>query len=156
MIESDKIYEICLDLAKSSPCQKRGFGCVLTNGIDIISQSNNHDIDTISNLCKPRCIRFDMSSGSDSMIGDCGHAEEHTIWECIKKTGSAVGTELWVLGVSKPQKEVLENTKFYCVRCSTLMRYAKVSGVHIHYNNEWHWVTTSEAYATSLEYSIKK
>lgn len=148
-------YDVLLEQAIASPCQKRGFGCVLELNGEVIAITNNHDIDDISHLCKPKCIRFSMPSGSESMVGDCGHAEEHAIWETIRKLGSAKGAKLWILGVSKPDNAVLENPKFYCVRCATLMRYAGVEGVYCHSEGEWHWITTEEAYNHSLEYSTK-
>lgn len=147
-------YEALFSKATDSPCQKRGFGCILVMDDKIAAFTNNHDIDEISHLCKPTCVRLSMPSGSESMVGDCGHAEEHAIWETIQKLGTVKGAELWVLGVSKPDNTVLENPKFYCIRCSTLMRYSGVAGVHCFSNNQWHWIPTEEAYKHSLEYAI--
>jgi hypothetical protein len=97
-----------------------------------------------------------MPSGSESMIGDCGHAEEHAIWQAIHHKWEVEDAELWVLGVNKPDNVLLAGTKFYCVRCSTLMRYARIAGVHIYSAVQWHFVPTEEAYNTSLEYALKK
>lgn len=152
------LYDICIQKAKESPCQKRGFGCVLMMNGSVIATTNNHPLQCSAHLCDPECIRFKIDSGTDSMIGACGHAEEHAIWEAIRQKGTAKGALLYVAGVQKPNNEPLIKTEpyFYCIRCATLMNYAEIDGTHMWFNNAWVFLTAKEAYKSSLEFALKE
>lgn len=152
-----QIYEICINEAKKSPCQKRGFGTVLRiHGIQF--SAHNKPIDPSKHLCKEKCIRFNINSGADSLIGACGHSEELAIWQAIQSGHSVRGALLYVAGVSKPDNKPLtkNDPHFYCIRCATLMYYAGIAGVHVWVDNKWHYLTSDEAYQTSLNYALRK
>jgi hypothetical protein len=157
-MNDELIYTLCIENAKLSPCQKRGFGTV------IMLESGNHwvgsnqPIPPAKHLCDPECIRFNIQSGADSLIGSCGHSEEIAIWQTINFGLDVKGAKLYVAGVSKPDNAPLtkNDPHFYCVRCATLMHYAGIAGVHVWVDNKWHYLTTDEAYQTSLNYALKK
>ena len=149
------LYGICIEEAIKSPCQKRGFGAILMQYGDIIGVDHNRPIPGIEYVCQEECIRFKIPSGMDSMIGSCGHAEEWLIWEALKEGKNLEKSELYVAGVDQ-NKNLLIKTEpyFYCVRCATAMLRAGVAGVHVFSNGEWHFLTSEEAYKSSLEFAL--
>lgn len=153
-----EIYNTCIAMAKKSPCQKRGFGTVLRLAGGTQLSAYNRPIEPAKHLCEGRCIRFGISSGADGLIGACGHSEEIAIWDAIRVGHNVQRALLYVAGVSKPDNEPLTKADphFYCVRCATLMHYARIAGVHVWLGETWHYLTSDEAYQTSLEYALKK
>lgn len=145
-------------MAELSPCQKRGFGTVLVFPNGNFTSSYNRPISPAKHLCDPKCIRFSIESGADSMIGACGHSEELAIWGATNKIRNVQGSKLYVAGVVKPENEPLikSDATFYCLRCATLMHYAQIAGVNVWSNDKWNYLTTNEAYQTSLQYAQRK
>ena len=158
-MNSKEIYDLCIEKAIESPCQKRGFGAVLMMGGNVVALTNNHHLEVAGHICDPTCIRFKIDSGSDSMIGACGHAEEHAVWQATKIYGdlSSKMAMLYVAGVSKPDNVPLVKTEpfFYCIRCATLMNYAGIFGVNVWVDERWHFLNSKEAYQSSLDFALK-
>jgi hypothetical protein len=152
----DGKYKRCLELAEMSPCAKRGFGCILLKEGQRPIETYNWKIQCAQEICQPECIRLQMHSGSDPLIGSCGHAEELAIWGSVEQCGSAKDAELYIAGVMKPGNEPLIVTApmFYCMRCATAMYYAEVRGVNVWIEGRWVFMTAQEAYDSS--WSIAK
>jgi len=153
------IYKKCIDLAKQSPCQKRGFGCVGWIPFEgFVAETYNKPLDATKHICEPECIRMSIRSGSDSMIGACVHAEEHAIWKAIHNGHDPADLELYVAGVTKPENEHLikSDPHFYCIRCATLMLLFEVRGVYVYVNGKWEFLTSEEAYETSKQFALKQ
>jgi len=75
-IFNDEIYKKCFYAALDSACQKMWFGCVIVHNKDVVYEGCNKTIESLKPLCEPTCIRFSITSRTESMIGACGHAEE--------------------------------------------------------------------------------
>ncbi len=158
MNKDKQIYHNCIELAKQSPCQKKGFGSVLRLEGGVQFSAFNASNKATKSVCDKECIRFRLDSGTDSLIGSCFHSEELAIWSAINSYHNVNRALLYVAGVSKPDNIPLENKDpyFYCIRCATLMIIARLSGVHIWRNDEWVYLTSEEAYQSSLQYALKQ
>lgn len=154
----DGKYKRCLELAALSPCQKRGFGCLLKTLDGHWVETFNTPIDCAYSLCQSDCIRLTMKSGSDPLVGSCGHAEELAIWQSIDTHLSTKHAILYVAGVSKPDNNplLIDKVQFYCLRCATTMYYAEVLGVNVWVNSDWVFMTAQEAYDSSLSVVLRK
>lgn len=152
----DGKYRRCLELAQQSPCQKRGFGCLLTNDRQPTVETFNWPIECAGNICQPSCIRLRMKSGADPLIGACGHAEELAIWKTINRGDLTNDAVLYVAGVSKPDNTplILDKPSFYCLRCATAMFYSGVRGVNVYVGDQWIFMTAQEAYDSSLGFAL--
>ena len=157
-MDDQEIYDMCIEMAEKSPCQKRGFGSIAKLSDGAMFSAYNQPIHPAKHLCEGKCIRFDIASGADSLIGACGHSEELAIWGAISAGYKVRDSVLYVAGVSKPDNIPLvkADPHFYCTRCATLMHYAAVAGVNVWLHNKWHYLPTYAAYQTSLDYSLKK
>ena len=155
----DDYYLLCRELAKQSPCQKRGFGSILVLENKKEYLAYNEPIAPAKHLCSGECVRFKIPSGSDALLGACGHSEELAIWKAINNGESVKGAKLYVAGVNKPDDDPYFKSEpyFYCVRCATLMHYAGLAGVHVWVNTDeqWHYLTADQAYQSSLDFAFK-
>lgn len=152
-------YNKCIELARWSACEKRGFGCLLvTHDGRCIAETYNGFIGCAHRLCVDGCTRLKMPSGVDPLISGCGHAEELAIWKAIEWVGfeALTAATLYVAGVSKPDNKPLEldSPYFYCLRCATTMYYAGIKGVNVFVKDEWVFMTTQEAYDSSLKFAM--
>lgn len=159
-MNSRELYDLCIARAIESPCQKRGFGTVLLIGGEAVANTCNKPIAPAEHVCSGQCIRFQIPSGADSLIGACGHSEEHAIWDAIKKFGDISNkmAMLYVAGVSKPDNIPLVKNEpyFYCIRCATMMHYAGVFGVNVWVDERWHFLNAKEAYQSSLQFALRE
>lgn len=156
---SNHIHDLCIALAKQSPCKKRGFGSLLFLSNGAIYHAYNEPIAPAKHLCDGECIRLKIPSGSDALLGACGHSEELAIWKAITDGRSVKGAKLYVAGVNKPDNDPYFKSEpyFYCVRCATLMHYSGIAGVHVWVNTDerWHYLTADEAYQSSMDFALK-
>ena len=158
---SDHYYDLCIKLAKQSPCKKRGFGSILELSDSTLPiTAYNEPIAPAKHLCKgDQCIRLEIPSGTDTLICGCGHSEELAIWKAINAGYNVENAKLYVAGVNKPDNDPYFKSEpyFYCVRCATLMYYAKIAGVHVWVNTDqqWHYLTAEQAYQSSLDFALK-
>ncbi len=97
----DASYYACFMEALESPCQKMRYGC---RGIGYDPRpeddynevvTHNHPPDVLKGIfCDPTCARLTIRSRTQSMIGDCGHAEE---W-ALDGLRQASDIKLWIAG----------------------------------------------------------
>ena len=97
-----QIYEMCIKLAKESPCQKKGFGSVLKLADGAQFFAFNASSEVTKHICDGECIRFQIPSGADSLIGSCFHSEELAVWGAINAHHSVIGAVLYVAPILKP------------------------------------------------------
>jgi deoxycytidylate deaminase len=155
-IFEDKIYRLAFMAALDSPCQKMRFGAVLTHGGAVVSIANNTTIGPMKALCEPTCIRHSITSRTESMIGACGHAEEHVLWDAIHRGIPPSECELYVAGVYMNglpwMKGRAEHT---CLRCSIQMYNARVRLVFSPVNGTWQGISAERAVETAIAYATK-
>ena len=142
----DPIYQKCFSAALDSPCQKMKFGCVIVHGGVVVYQGANKTIPELCSLCEPKCIRFSITSHTESMLGACGHAEEWGLWDVVSQNVPLKECELYVAGFFPDGfpwiKKAVEHT---CLRCAVQMHNAHLLAVHAPVVDRWRSMTTKEA-----------
>lgn len=157
-LQDDPIYQACIEEARKSPCQKKGVGAVFVapQGI-IIAREHNRFIEGLEGLCTPTCIRLQIQSRTESMIGACGHAEERLIWGVIKKGYGPFLEDfsIYVAGVVHGVPEKRSYPEFTCLCCAVAMHYAGIPSIHLAYlGKEWIKQTAAEALASATQYAL--
>ncbi len=66
---SDNTYRSCFEAAQTSQCQKMKFGCLVMYKNKAIAAAANKITDPLRHLCEPDCIRLNIQSRTESMIG---------------------------------------------------------------------------------------
>ncbi len=157
---SDEIYKQCFFAALSSGCQKLYVGCVVTNvrhGGSIIYADCNKPIGPLKHLCTPRCIRFNIASRTESMIGACGHSEEFAIWEMVKRRVPLDECDLYIAGVHTNGLPWIKNqAEHTCLRCSVQIYNARVKTVYVPVVDHWEGITAEECVKTAVAYATKE
>lgn len=153
----DEIYRQCFSAALDSPCQKMKFGCVITHKGFVAYQGANKTIPELCSLCEPKCIRFSITSRTESMLGSCGHAEEWGIWDLVPRGVSLAECELYVAGFYPDGfpwiKKAPEHT---CLRCAVQMHNAHLKAVHVPVGDCWMSITTAQALETARAYAMQE
>ncbi len=157
---AQELYTLCLGLAKTSLCQKLGFGAVLIED-DVPmprAQASNNPIPELAHLCEDHCIRFGIPSRTESMIGACGHAEEQCVWMAMKHGMTEMSkSELYVQGCAKDGFPLVKKRPtFTCIRCATMMQYAGVRGINVWYHDDWLFIDTGLAIYQASQYATGK
>src|SRR4030042_1810664 len=108
----DLILEKLITAANESDCEKRKFGACAVRDRYILGYSSNKRLPFHAFLCTNGCIRKKIDSGTDSMIGACGHAEEKILWEIGDE---AYDCEIYVIQVDFGGNIIPKNDRnFYC------------------------------------------
>jgi hypothetical protein len=151
----EKIFlDLLVELASKSDCAKRTFVAAATNkNREIIGYSTNRRLPYHRFLCEGECIRSKIDSGTDSMLGACGHAEEQLLWS-LAHGGAVKDCELWVVQVKDGKIVPKKEKSFYCARCATQMYYAKASGVWVYVVDHFEFLTTEEAIKSAYEFAL--
>ena len=154
---NDSLYQICFSSALDSPCQKMKFGCVITRDHDIVYSGCNKIIEPLAPLCEGRCIRLDIPSRTEPMIGACGHAEELAIWSAIHKGIPITQCELYIAGLySNCLPWFKSETEHTCLRCAVQQYHAKLKMIYVPVNNRWEGITPEQALLTARDYAIRQ
>jgi len=153
-IFDDEIYRRCFYAALDSECQKMRFGCVIVHNGEIVYRGCNKKIEALKCLCEPKCIRFGITSRTESMLGACGHAEEQGLWNVVRRGIPISECELYVAGFYPSGipwiKERIEHT---CLRCAVQMHYANIIYVLVPVHDRWEMSTPNEALKTARSYA---
>ncbi len=152
---SDPYYRRCLELATASPCQKMGFGAlVVLDGLVVASSANKH-IPELSSLCDPTCIRLQITSRTESMIGACGHAEEWALQEARDSDINLRDCDLYVAGVkANGEPYIKDEADHTCLRCAVQMNYAGIKSVRVPVIDRWVGISTAYALKTASSYAL--
>ena len=155
-IFDDPIYQRVYDIALDSPCQKMRFGCVITRNDTVVYAGPNQTIAPLASMCEGTCIRFGITSRTESMIGSCAHAEEG-MWDVIQRGIPIWECELYVAGLHMNGlpwiKTAPEHT---CLRCAVQMHHARLQAVHVPMNGGWAKLTTEQAIETARAYAMQE
>ena len=152
----DEVYQACYEAALNSPCQKMRFGCVIVHNGMAVYQGSNTTIGPLASLCEGRCIRLDIQSRTESMLGSCGHAEEG-MWDVIHQGIPISECELYVAGVHMNGDAWIKSAAEHsCLRCAVQMHRAKLKAVHVPMHGGWARLSTEQALATAMAYATKQ
>ena len=140
----DLIYRAGFDAAIDSPCQKMKFGSVAVyQGNQILATAYNDHNPVTKDLCEPRCIRFDIPSRTESMIGGCDHAEE-LVMDKVREIGvSLKEISIYIVGLDQKNLPWMRTeAEHTCIRCSSQMYRAKVGSIVVPVKDKG-WVNIS-------------
>ena len=155
-IFDDQFYQKCFYTALDSSCQKMKFGCVITHNGEIVYEGCNKTIEPLKSLCEPKCIRFSITSRTESMLGGCGHAEEG-LWEVVHRGIPVRECELYVAGLYANGlpwlKQAAEHT---CLRCAVQMYNAHLKIIYVPVVDRWIGITPEQALDTARSYATKE
>ena len=150
----DAIYRRCFYVALDSHCQKMKFGCVIIHNGKIVYAGCNNTIEPLKSLCEPKCIRFSITSRTESMIGACGHAEEEGLWNVVHQGIPIHECNLYVAGIYPNGLPWLKkNTEHTCLRCAVQMYNAKIKNIYVPVIDLWRIIFTEEALETARAYA---
>lgn len=149
------IYRRCFYMALDSPCQKKKFGCVIVWKGEVVYEGFNGTIKPIKSFCEPKCVRLNIQSRTESMIGACGHAEEIGIWRVVRCGIPINECDLYVAGMNPNGISLIgKRTEFTCLRCAVQIYNAGIKNIFIPVVDSWGWIfpelalETARAYAT--------
>ncbi|MBI2108753.1 MAG: hypothetical protein HYT93_01040 [Parcubacteria group bacterium] len=151
------LYGACFEAALDSGCQKLWVGSVLVHNGVVVSSGNNHPVEELAHVCKPKCIRFNIQSRTESMIGACGHAEEYAMWEAIQKGIPLSECDMYVAMVGTdglPRFRSDPSVGYTCLRCATAMRLAGIKNVYIDIVDHWEKISIKDALQSALQYAL--
>lgn len=155
-IFNDQFYQKCFYAAMDSSCQKMKFGCVITHNGEIVYEGCNKTIEPLKSLCEPKCIRFSITSRTESMLGACGHAEEG-MWDVVHRGVPIHECELYIAGLYANGlpwlKQAAEHT---CLRCAVQMYNAHLKTIYVPVVNQWIGITPEQALETARSYATKE
>lgn len=150
------LYQKCFSVALDSHCQKMKFGCVVVRNGEVIYEGFNKTIEALKSLCEPKCIRFSITSRTESMLGACGHAEEG-LWEVVHRGIPIHECDLYIAGIHPNGlpwlKKQAEHT---CLRCAVQMHNAKIHRVYVPVVDQWVGISTERALETALAYATQE
>lgn len=137
-LSGQAIYQACIREARRSDCAKAKFGAVLVADHPQVSgwcalAAHNHRIPPLAHLCEPTCIRLNIPSRMDGLVGACVHAEETVLWEAAHLRFDLSIAQLYVAGLDKdgepwPSKDDMPWT---CLRCAIAMWHAGLRNVSV-------------------------
>lgn len=152
----DALYRRCFYAALDSPCQKMKFGCVIMHGREVVYEGCNKTIDALKSLCEPTCIRFSITSRTESMLGACGHAEEG-MWDVVHRGIPINECELYIAGVySNGLPWIKKQAEHTCLRCSVQMHNARIQRIYVPTVDRWEGISTERALQTALGYATQE
>ncbi|MDO8574807.1 MAG: hypothetical protein Q7R61_00820 [bacterium] len=150
----DPTYKRCFYMALDSPCQKKKFGCVIVHNGVVVYEGFNHAIRALKSLCEPKCIRLNIASRTESMLGACGHAEEWGIWRVIRCGIPISECALYVAGINPDGLPLInKQTEFTCLRCAVQMYNADIRSIYVPVIDHWGWVFPERAIETARAYA---
>lgn len=134
----DDLYLQAIETAMTTECQKLGFGVLVIHKGKIVAKTSNKPMDITRHICQPRCIRFDIPSRTESMLGACNHAEEWAL-DAIRDLGlnpsECVFYEAGIYPNGKPW--IKPDASFSCVRCANQMYRARLGGIFVAVVDRW-------------------
>lgn len=151
----DEYYRECFAAAQLSGCQKMRFGCVAVYEGSVVARGTNIPLEPLSHLCDPECIRMNIISRTESMIGACGHAEEYVLHEVISKGIPLKECSFYVAGFALDNTpHYRELSEFTCIRCAIQLYMGGVGAIHLAVRQDhWESVTPEEALTQASRYA---
>ena len=150
----DPTYQLCFGKALDSGCKKMWFGSVITHGSEVVYAGTNAAIEPLKSLCTPDCVRDNIQSRTESMIGGCGHAEELGLWEVAKKGIPLSECSLYVAGLhTNGLPWIKTEAEHTCLRCAVQMYNAGIGSILVPVHDKWMAITPEEAVSQAMQYA---
>jgi deoxycytidylate deaminase len=154
-IFDDAIYRKCFNAAADSECQKMKFGTVILHGSEVVYEGTNAVIEPLRSLCEPKCIRLEIASRTEQMLGACCHAEELGLWAVAKQGILLSECKLYVAGFYPNNSPYLKKAPEHtCLRCSVQMYNSGVGIIYVPVNDHWAGISGEEAVKTATAYAL--
>ena len=153
----DPIYLACLLSAATSNCQKSHFGSVvrLKDTKCFLATGANRIIDCNKSWTEPECIRINIQSRTESMIGCCAHAEEMALVGARNIKADLKECELYVAGyTAEGFVNIPQEKRFTCIRCATQMYLHGVGKLFVPCKDHWAALTMEEAMESAKKYAL--
>lgn len=148
------IYKTCLTSAMSSNCQKGRFGCVVKYKGALVTLGFNKIMECMKDWVEPQCIRLNIQSRTESMIGCCSHAEEMALIQARDLNLNLSECDFYVAGFrSSGLTVILSEKRFSCIRCATQFYLHKVGRIFVPAQDHWESMTTDEAVQTAKKFA---
>ncbi len=153
----DEVYLMAMQAAFQSPCQKMGFGVPIEHKGKIIAVTHNMPMHVMNHVCDPKCIRFEIPSRTESMLGACNHAEEWALDEIRKRGVNPAECKIYVAGIRKDGTPWIKNEPtFSCIRCANQLYRARIGGLFMPVVDRWVEVSYETLMEQALPYATGK
>lgn len=151
----EPLYRECLLRAYASPCQKAGFGVVIVHRGQMIASDHNRTIEALRDMCESSCMRLQIASRTESMLGACGHAEEWAM-KAASESGIALSEcEIFIAGLrSNGEPWIKDKATHSCLRCAVAMYYANLRQIWVPVWNRWEALTPEQCLASAKAYAL--
>lgn len=160
-IFDDEIHKQAFFAALDSPCQKMKFGVVVMREAvfggenEPVHATCNATIGPLASMCQPTCIRLGIASRTESMIGACGHAEEHALAWLSNEELSPPDYSLYIVGLQGNGLPWFRAERAHtCLRCAVQMYNAKLGMIRVALLTGWEDVTTEEALVSARDFAL--
>lgn len=151
----DTIYSLCLETALMSDCQKSKFGCVVVHNRKLAVGCCNKVLECMKDWAEPQCIRLNIQSRTQSMIGCCSHAEEVALVLVRDLKLNPNECDFYVTGFrSSGLTATLPEKRFSCIRCATNFYLHKVGRIFVPVKDHWESLTPDEAIQSAKKYAL--
>lgn len=148
------IYKICLEGAMLSNCQKGKFGCMVKHRGSFVAKGQNQIMECMKDWAEPQCIRLNIQSRTESMIGCCSHAEEVALVQARDLNLNLSECDFYVAGFHSSGLTVIPSEKrFSCIRCATQFYLHKVGRIFVPVKDKWEPMTADEAVQTAKKFA---
>jgi len=128
LIINEKHVELAQSIALQSPCVRRKYGCVITNGINTVATNNQR----VSGCCNNGCVRdlFHVGHGARTDMGAEVHAEQAALIRWDKPIDK--NTQVLVQGFYREEKIPLHTQDLYpCHTCAMMLKFAGFRNVFL-------------------------
>lgn len=151
----DPFYTRCFVAAMGSRCQKMRFGCVITRNDEVVYEGCNATIEPLRSMCDPKCMRFSITSRTESMLGACGHAEEG-MWEVVRQGIPLSECELYIAGFNGILPWMKTEPVHTCLRCAVQMYNAHLKEIYVPVVDHWVGISPEQALETARAYATQE
>lgn len=152
----DPYYLACFGAAQFSECQKLRVGSILVHNGEIVASGANKQLSGMKHLCDPECIRFEIPSRTDSLIGACAHSEEYAVHEAIRLGIPLDECSLYVASfdVAGNSAHFRSKAEFTCIRCATLLSMSGIIEANVPLLSGWESVRGEDIIGTALPFAL--
>lgn len=167
LVDQAMIKDACVKEAQKSDCKKARFGAALfvqrlnPLGVQenvVLYSAHNHLEEPYGVMCADECIRLNIPSRTDSMLGGCLHAEEQLAWRFAKMQAHRLKAVwgIFVLKIDEDDQPILytDRQEFSCIRCAHQMYQSGIDNVGILTPNGWKLIPPKDALRQSIEYAM--
>jgi deoxycytidylate deaminase len=141
LLLNDTHVQLAREMALQSPCTRRKYGALITNGIDTIVTNNQR----VSKCCNSVCVRDALSlyHGERTDVGAEVHAEQAALIRWSKPIDK--NTKILVQGYHRDQQIAGEGIFSYpCHACAMMLKFAGFRVVYMTENGNIIGVSLAE------------